>query len=851
MNLDAEVLTLKDRVSSLEVTERAFSQRVEKLEVQLSEQSSMLKTQTMGESQPAIVLPPPVQPPGSQSPIIESRLPVPPHPAMGPAAVNELAGPTTPAMPPPPNLSSAALPQPAGLDPQQLPPPLSTHPVAYPQPLPPSGSATSAPTVAISSETLLRWAGLVLVSLAAIFFVSTAINRGWIGPELQLAGAVAVGIGLHATAIRLESRARNWAYTLAHGATVVLAWSAAASYQWLGLVSIEIGLALLALTAVVSTAIATKFRFSSVVLSAGLISALMPLWMDIFGSASPTVAAFWYCLIGVVYAGFGLWQRWPEVRILVSWVCLGIVSLGFLFGPSFDESQGKVPGLIALTGLTAALWIGPWVQAKVANSGEYKEQRDEFDRIVKALDHRSTLALPGMYLAASAILLSSGSSTGIGRLGLLVAAGFTAVLAIAMVVAPPKLLLASKAPSRRWSMPDSLAVSHLFGIGTVLVIAAVDLLDGPTLLLAVALQAFGTAAVAAYFKDVVLGAKAILLASIGALVSVAWMVEAIADADQLDVGRTSANFMVVATLVGFAMIARYVTTPGPPVSTDAELSVTSPQPAQGWQWWSRRRPVVELADGVAWAAGLVWIASVVTVLANFSLNPGLLALFAGLSVIAYRLLGRLVLLTGVALFVVGVAVGGLGIFIAYFEAIDIVKHGNHLVVVLCLMAVAGWAWTRPEGRSDSPARGVTPDTVQPASQSRGANAILADEPYRAISFGLAWVGGLAWLGSVLISGPQGQVAVSASWAVAGCVALLAGIRFNEQTVRFTGLATLGVVVVKLLTVDLAEVETLWRVGLFFLLGLGFMRLGYVLPKLVQRYAADDEQTVPASDLPIG
>ena len=48
----------------------------------------------------------------------------------------------------------------------------------------------------LDSEMVLKWGGVALVVLAVGFAVSTAISRGWIGPELQLAGAVALVIAL-------------------------------------------------------------------------------------------------------------------------------------------------------------------------------------------------------------------------------------------------------------------------------------------------------------------------------------------------------------------------------------------------------------------------------------------------------------------------------------------------------------------------------------------------------------------------------------------------------------------------------------------------------------------------------
>jgi hypothetical protein len=98
---------------------------------------------------------------------------------------------------------------------------------------------------------------------------------------------------------------------------------------------------------------------------------------------------------------------------------------------------------------------------------------------------------------------------------------------------------------------------------------------------------------------------------------------------------------------------------------------------------------------------------------------------------------------------------------------------------------------------------------------------------------LSWVGGLGWLASVLVHGTQGQVVVSVIWAAAAGGAIVAGIRLATPLARQLGMATLAVVLVKLLTVDLSEVDTLWRVGLFLVIGAGLLRLGYLVPKLTQ------------------
>lgn len=90
---------------------------------------------------------------------------------------------------------------------------------------------------------------------------------------------------------------------------------------------------------------------------------------------------------------------------------------------------------------------------------------------------------------------------------------------------------------------------------------------------------------------------------------------------------------------------------------------------------------------------------------------------------------------------------------------------------------------------------------------------------------------LVWTGSVLVHLPQGQALVSIAWAAIGTAVFVTGAVRGIPEVGVTGLAVLGLTVAKLLTVDLQEVDTLWRAGLFFLVGIGLMRLGFTLPRL--------------------
>jgi uncharacterized membrane protein len=98
---------------------------------------------------------------------------------------------------------------------------------------------------------------------------------------------------------------------------------------------------------------------------------------------------------------------------------------------------------------------------------------------------------------------------------------------------------------------------------------------------------------------------------------------------------------------------------------------------------------------------------------------------------------------------------------------------------------------------------------------------------------------LTWLGSALVHLPQGQAVVSVSWAVVGIAVFVTGAVRKTPELGMAGLGVIAITVAKLLTVDLQEVDTLWRAGLFLIVGLGIMRLGFLIPRLTARPAAPD------------
>jgi uncharacterized membrane protein len=64
-----------------------------------------------------------------------------------------------------------------------------------------------------------------------------------------------------------------------------------------------------------------------------------------------------------------------------------------------------------------------------------------------------------------------------------------------------------------------------------------------------------------------------------------------------------------------------------------------------------------------------------------------------------------------------------------------------------------------------------------------------------------------------------QLSLSAFWAVLGFGALVGGLVRGVKPVRLAGLALLGLAVGKVFIVDLAALESIWRVASFLALGL--------------------------------
>jgi uncharacterized membrane protein len=98
--------------------------------------------------------------------------------------------------------------------------------------------------------------------------------------------------------------------------------------------------------------------------------------------------------------------------------------------------------------------------------------------------------------------------------------------------------------------------------------------------------------------------------------------------------------------------------------------------------------------------------------------------------------------------------------------------------------------------------------------------------------------GVAWDGQALFDSTLTQAALSVAWSVVGVALMLLGHRRFNRLVWAVGAALLGVVVVKLFLVELADRGSLYRIVSFIVVGLLLLLVGYFAPVPPKRPAED-------------
>ncbi len=175
------------------------------------------------------------------------------------------------------------------------------------------------------SGRILAWVGGLAIFLGAVFFLSLAFSRGWIGPE----GRVAIGIGasvlmLLAGGWFFERRERIVGHVLVAVGLGVMSLSLLAATSFYDLIGVEVALLGTLVTALVAAAIAIRAN-SQVVALFGLVAALAAppiLGADADGT---TIAFLSLTLVGTTaIALFRSWSWLPPVAFILTAPQIGI-----------------------------------------------------------------------------------------------------------------------------------------------------------------------------------------------------------------------------------------------------------------------------------------------------------------------------------------------------------------------------------------------------------------------------------------------------------------------------------------------------------------------------------------------
>ena len=420
-----------------------------------------------------------------------------------------------------------APPPPPGAVPTGAPPPFSSAP-----PGPPTGpqvSALSANPFEWGIESVLRWAGVALVTLAGIFLVSTAVTRGWIGPELQLLGAALGGAILLGAAVRLADVRRPWALALGCGGSTVLIASALATHEWLDVVGPGPAIALAVLAVLCSVAVALHTRLEGIALVAGVVGMIAPFdTLDTFGDEA---ILSWVAAFVLGSSAIGLSYRWPGLRLITGWLGAFVLMVYALNEDAYGLLRAM--GFVGTAVIGTTLWLAPTVAERLGTStgsGNW----GSFDWT--PVDYRLVALVPAWVWLVLAGLISFAEDSDAGIIAVVVAGAFMGVAELTF---------------SRVSRVVSLAT--LLGSFVLLAVGLAIYFDGPALMVALAGQAATSYFLSRKLDDLPILITSYLAGAASSMLAIVSLSEAIDRDGFITFGQGLATALVVLCWVGAAL----------------------------------------------------------------------------------------------------------------------------------------------------------------------------------------------------------------------------------------------------------------------------------------------------------
>ena len=429
---------------------------------------------------------------------------------------------------------SAPVPVPAAA----VPPP----PFAPPPPQPATPSQSVAPSVALqrvspsnSFEKIFRIGGISLVVLAAVFFVSTAITRGWLGPTGQLVIASVASLLAIGQSFRFSEPHRPWKKTFAIGGAAGLFVSGVVGHFGLDILSIDLTLAWLGAT-VISFLALGRAHSSETVAACGAPAAIFGTALfAASGDGSPLImSAIGICWgIAALTASYG--QRWYIARAAAG------AATGFiiLLAASLEEVT-RASALGTLIGVATVICFAVLqsVDFELA-SGEAGRPGTlaQIEARVAAITTPWTALVISILIAGDIELFNTATST-VG----------TFAIGLGAVVAVSATLLANRIHG------TMIMLHQVAGIGTATV-GFVVLLDGPILIAALLSQAIVTAVLASRYSAVEMIITSAVLTGITTIWA-AFVILGSFVSNPLDLGEIVVTGLVIATLGAGSYLVR-------------------------------------------------------------------------------------------------------------------------------------------------------------------------------------------------------------------------------------------------------------------------------------------------------
>jgi uncharacterized membrane protein len=676
----------------------------------------------------------------------------------------------------PPSWSPPEAPKPA-------PKPVAAAPPAMP---PPPPVPDQAPQFEFDLEQLLgarllAWVGGIAVVLGAVFFVTMAIHRGWIGEGMRVLLAFLCSTALLGAGVWLHERQgrTQTAKIMVAAAIAALYASLTAATALYDLVTPVEGFLVAGLVGAVASAIAVRWK-SVQIAGIGIVGALLaPVLVD----AGTSVAALVFMAMALISAiAVVIWERWPWLATLAYVVSLPQLLLWVHH--TYEPHLYRV--LIVL--------LGFWLLYMLAAIG--------YDLRVAS----QRLRVPSAMLAFSNVVVTSGVGYAILKSEVSGNAATTWVLAMAAL----HVVLGFAIAWRRSSAKEIALLAAAVGIGLSAIGLALAL-DGPALVSCWAVEAALLAWLARRTES-----KRAVAGAIGFL--------ALAGARALNYERiridhhitgTRADATAVVALLVVAVSAVVVARLFPrQLSEDVSgLDALSTIP------FDRLRDIATpVLDAVAIAVVAI---ALDVVLSGWKLPVAWVALAAALVLISRKLESPTYSPASAALLVAA------SLHILFFDVPPKValNHGlDHLGLqfVALLFVAAGWIV-------------VARSLRLPGLEGEEENAVRAQVSVAAAIAAL-------YLGSALIvtvapsgttGGTQiGQMLLSVFWALCGFASLAYGLVRDNAWVRRGGFFLLVLAAGKVFIYDLASLDQMARV--LSLIGLGLLLLAATF--LYQRLA---------------